>query len=831
MPRMPDWTDVRQNQINTGQVRRAPKEFVSEAVGRVGETFMREEKLNNAEQDRQLQVNENVAAGRFRVKRQEKDEADTLELAAARTDWAKRRLNEESLYTQDQNPDINKWEGTYGKNIAKHKAASAALISDPKLRAKFEMEQDVDITEGNVRLKNRVGDITRGDRRAAGLNSIEDSLNLALTPGLPPEEVDKIFAATRKNIDNLVSSGVITPEAAVEARRRFAERYANAKVKADIQNDPEGAYRHLQGGAAGEVYYRKLLGKENASGDPKAQPRLPNGEVASTALGRYQFTEGTWSDVMKAHPELGLTKDGRTDRSQQERAIRAFTSDNAKALENAGFQASEANLYLAHFLGAGGAITALKAAPGAIAAELLPASAKSNPTIFFAGKGDSMRPRTIAEVIALQTKGFSGQDGPAPTYYQFLQPEERATFSAAAEAEYASRVKAEREASDLQKYQLKSQMADDLAQIRETGKPTDIDPRTIVETLGPDDAAKWIDDRRAAAKTYEAVTSMETMTNEDMDAHLQSLEPQAGDPNFADAQKTYDAAERKAKKLQDLRLKDPAKSVETMPTVREALKKLNPDDPKSVQAVTAARLAGQEQVGIPKPMRQPVTRAEAKQIIAPIERIIDMTDAQIVAATGSAGANKETRKASIKEINRQAEEQIRATVDAIEHAYGPYSDEVLAFAIAESVRDKEIGNLATRVFKKIAAGQAVSINDTASLDHAQEAATADKGITGTMPKPVSAPQTAAPAPGSNAPAQPAKAAPAPALPPGRSSQPSSGRRSNEGYRPPRTSPWQRPGKPWPSAKDVNTLLKNPVMASEFDKIYGDGAAADWLPKE
>ena len=49
MPRMPDWTDVRQNQINTGQVRRAPKEFVSEAVGRVGETFMREEKLNNAE--------------------------------------------------------------------------------------------------------------------------------------------------------------------------------------------------------------------------------------------------------------------------------------------------------------------------------------------------------------------------------------------------------------------------------------------------------------------------------------------------------------------------------------------------------------------------------------------------------------------------------------------------------------------------------------------------------------------------------------------------------------------------------------------------------------
>lgn len=824
MARMPDWTDVRQNQINTGQVRRAPREFISEALGRVGETFTNEAKLNKAAEDKKLQVAENVAAGRFRVKRQEKDEADTLELATARTDWAKRRLNEESLYQQDQNPDFNKWGETYGKNIAKHKSASAALISDPKLRAKFEMEQDVDITEGTVRLKNRVGDLVRGDRRAAGINSIEDSLNLATMPGIPPEEVDKIFASTRKNIDNMVVAGVLTPEQAIEQRRRFAERFANAKVKADIQRDPEGAYRHLQGGAAGEVYYRKLLSKESG-GSNTASPDT------SSALGRYQFTDGTWSDVMKAHPELGLTKDGRTNQAQQERAIRAFTTDNAKALGDAGIDASEANLYLAHFLGAGGAIKALKAAPGANAAELMPDAAKANPTIFYTGEGVHRRARTIGEVIALQTKGFSGQDGPAPTYYQFLPPEERATFSAAAEAEYASRVKAEREASDLAKYQLKSQMADDISQIRETGKASDLDPQAIIATLGQDDAAKWIDDRRAAAKTYEAVTSMDTMTNDDMDTHLQSLEPQAGDPNFADAQKTYDAAERKAKKLQDLRLKDPAKSVETMPTVLEALKKLNPEDPKSVQAVTAARLAGQEMVGIPKTMRQPVTRAEAKQIIAPIERIIDMTDAQIVAATGSAGTNKDTRKASIKAINRQAEEQIRATVDAIEHAYGPYSDEVLAFAIAESVRDKEIGDLATRVFKKIAAGQSVSINDTASLDHAQEAATADKGITGTMPKPVSAPQRPVPAPSSNAPAQPDKAAPAPASPPARTSQPGSGRRSNEGYRPPRTSPWQRPGKPWPSQQDVNTLLKNPVMASEFDKVYGDGASADWLPKE
>lgn len=821
MPRMPDFTDVpRSGRANTGSVPRAPREFISDAVGRAGETLLKIEAADKDAENRQLQVNENVAAGRLKVKRQEKDEQDSLELAAARADWNKRRLNEENLYQFESNPKVDDWEPSYGKNIGKHKAASAALISDPKLRQRFEMEADVDATEGTIRVRNRVLGIASDTRRAKGLQSIDDNLQLALTPGLPPKEVDKLFADARRNIDNMVMSGVLTPEQAIEQRKRFTERYANAKVKMDLQQDPEGTYRRLQGGAAGEVYYSKLSSKESGGSDT-ASPGT------SSALGRYQFTEGTWADVMQAHPELGLTKDGRTNRAQQERAIRAFTSDNAKTLESAGIDASEANLYLAHFLGAGGAIQALKAPPGTIAAELMPDAAKANPTIFFAGKGDSTRPRTIAEVIALQTKGFSGSDGPAPDYYQFIQPEERASYSAAAEAEYASRVKVQRDTMALEKYQLKTAMADDIAQIRETGKASDIDPQTIINTLGPDDAAKWIDDRKAAARTFNAVTAMDSMSNDDIEIHLQSLEPAAGDPDFATAQKTYDAAERKAEKLRSLRLSDPAKSVDASPVVREALKSLDPEDPKSVQAVAAARLAAQEQVGIPKAMRQPITRSEAKQIIAPIERIIDMTDAQIVAATGASGGDRAARRASIKEVNRQAEEQIRATVDAIETAYGPLADDVLAFAIAESVRDKEIGNLATRVFKKIAAGERVTISETSGLEAAKDANVADRGMQGTLPKPQNSPETGLPGAGSNPPSQPEKPNPAPGNSPGAERRQNAKQQQSQKPR----RPTAREGKPWPSQKDVTTLLKNPGMAAQFDRLYGQGAAAEWLPKE
>jgi hypothetical protein len=360
----------------------------------------------------------------------------------------------------------------------------------------------------------------------------------------------------------------------------------------------------------------------------------------------------------------------------------------------------------------------------------------------------------------------------------------------------------------------------------------------VADVLGEDDAVKWLEDRQSAANTFAAVSAMDTMTNDQIEDHLSSLEPQAGAANFKDAQKTYDAAERRAKSLLDLRLKDPAKSVEESALVNEAKKGLDPAQPQTVQALARARLAAQEQVGIPKAMRQPVTRAEARQIIAPIERVIDMTDAQIVAATGSAGADKAARKASIRAIHRQAEEEIRNTVDQIEAAYGPYADQVLAFAIAESVRDKEIGDLASRVFKKIASGQRVTSSDTEGLDQANEAATADKAMTGEGRSVTGAPQTASPGSGSQPTGQPQKASPAPgagtgrgvsprALPPGRSSAPAPGQPPAKDKK----RPAARDGSPWPSRKDVQTLLKNPALASEFDKIYGAGRAAEWLPQE
>lgn len=81
----------------------------------------------------------------------------------------------------------------------------------------------------------------------------------------------------------------------------------------------------------------------------------------SSALGPAQFTTGTWAQMMIRHPELGLTADGRTDAAQSLAALKAFTADNAAVLTGVGITPTNANLYAAHFLGAGGAVNVLLA--------------------------------------------------------------------------------------------------------------------------------------------------------------------------------------------------------------------------------------------------------------------------------------------------------------------------------------------------------------------------------------------------------------------------------------------------------------------------------------
>ncbi|NNM75066.1 phage tail length tape measure family protein [Enterovirga aerilata] len=132
-------------------------------------------------------------------------------------------------------------------------------------------------------------------------------------------------------------------------------------------------------------FVSQVIGAESGGNDRARNPR-------STATGAGQFIESTWLRLFKdTYPEMAAGMNDaailamRSQRQYQEALIRAYAQENGRLLQAAGFNASDRNLHLAHFLGAGGAISMLRADPSANAASILPAAARSNPEVFRRG--------------------------------------------------------------------------------------------------------------------------------------------------------------------------------------------------------------------------------------------------------------------------------------------------------------------------------------------------------------------------------------------------------------------------------------------------------------
>jgi len=146
---------------------------------------------------------------------------------------------------------------------------------------------------------------------------------------------------------------------------------------------------------------------------------------SSSAKGLFQFIDQTWLTMLKeSGPALGYgryadaivqTPSGhytvpdpamrqrvmalRDDPAANAAMAGAFTQQNAAVLRRRiGRNPSEGDLYVAHFLGAGGASQLINLAgqsPGTTAASAFPNAAKANPSIFYDRQGHA---RSVSEV-------------------------------------------------------------------------------------------------------------------------------------------------------------------------------------------------------------------------------------------------------------------------------------------------------------------------------------------------------------------------------------------------------------------------------------------------
>jgi hypothetical protein len=200
-----------------------------------------------------------------------------------------------------------------------------------------------------------------------------------------------------------------TPEAIVEGMKAIAQ--------------PKSYNEEMSG-------YLKKIAQVESGGKKNAQPAIDKttGKRASTAAGLFQFTNETWNENVKA---MGKNY-GLNDRFDPKKAaeVAAFFSEQNKKklteginlgsgrrIEGMGpdYKATEADAYMAHFLGAAGALKflkALKSNPDMEAEDAVgKAAANSNPNIFYSGfknnrdtPTDTLPKRTLAEVYGMMSK-------------------------------------------------------------------------------------------------------------------------------------------------------------------------------------------------------------------------------------------------------------------------------------------------------------------------------------------------------------------------------------------------------------------------------------------
>jgi hypothetical protein len=155
----------------------------------------------------------------------------------------------------------------------------------------------------------------------------------------------------------------------------------------------------------------------------------------SSARGLYQFTNSTWLETVRKHgAEHGLgwaadaIKSGAAGAGTAARATILSLRDNAEAAalmagefaqdngavlqKKLGRAVGSTELYMAHFLGAGGAakfLGALAVSPGLAAASVVPAAAAANRAVFFEKDGS---PRSLEAVFARFAAKIEGPRSP-----------------------------------------------------------------------------------------------------------------------------------------------------------------------------------------------------------------------------------------------------------------------------------------------------------------------------------------------------------------------------------------------------------------------------------
>lgn len=370
-----------------------------------------------------------------------------------------------------------------------------------------------------------------------------------------------------------------------------------------------------------------------------------------------------------------------------------------------------------------------------------------------------------AEMPALSAESRGGR-------YGLLSPLERADFLNKSERSMRNRLEGQRE-------QLKQSLDDDVSSIRNTGVGTTVDLDTATRVLEPNQVNRYYLNRQEAQMEYRAVNDLPSLPNAELQSRLDEIAPKPGEALFEMKQKVFDKAEREIRQLRELRDTDPAKSVEMLPDVKAAATAVNanPEDPAAIQNLARVRIEAQRRAGVPETQWSPITKAEARQLMAPVKGLEgkDLTEAML------------------------------GITEKLEQQYGPYARAAGIEAVDQVVENRELADSIEANLRRTFSGLAPSSAIQRRIEFFTESSQASRAFGGDA---VGDPDVQY-GPGNGR---------------GRTSfaNPTLGEEVSGSAQ--TRDPLQNFTGPQPSEDAIKALIGNPATASDFNIRYGAGAA-------
>lgn len=474
------------------------------------------------------------------------NERDTYDLAKAKSQYLTEKIKLDDELRDDQ--DYATHAERYETRLRKVATDAAAIIQTPSVRERF----DTDLSPQLEQAKSLAG------QRA---KSLEGSANRTFVDQTGNRTIDQATAtddpALRKQlidnhntmIDGAQRSGFYTPEQALAAKQAWARQFATADLLARADRDPDGVINEL----------RSKPGTPDAITNRILQIEGTDKNARSSATGAGQFIDATWLDVLKRkRPDLAQGHSDqdllalRADKSLGKEMTAALARENTAALRSQGLEATPGNIYLAHFLGAGGAAAVLKADPntpvldalvkGGVKPDLAQAMVDANPTIL-AGK--------LAGSVKQWSDGkMGGQQPGAGSVYDLLPAGAREQMLA-----HAMSVQQKRTVDDSSAFQ--QRVTDSVSEALRTGVVnTPISLSDFVARHGAVDGPKAYQQYQAQVQLGQDMASVASLSHDEQQALLKTYDPRPGE-GYADAAKRQQALEKEVARVRKIRIEDP----------------------------------------------------------------------------------------------------------------------------------------------------------------------------------------------------------------------------------------------------------------------------------